>query len=197
MKHSLHVTGVKHMGKPKNPETKPDLLERIANYVLENGLIDLSLRPLAATLDTNARMLLYHFGSKEQLVIEVLGTIQQRQQAALEQIIVPKLAPKTRFKRLWAWLSAPEQIPFLRTLFEVELRAIDGTKIYQEFARASLLAWMDVVGLNLTRASPATINFVTAALVGLLLDRFSTGDIARTEAAFNALTKTLHEGGLL
>jgi hypothetical protein len=29
------------------------------------------------------------------------------------------------------------------------------------------------------------------------LDRFSTGDIARTEAAFNALTKTLHEGGLL
>jgi AcrR family transcriptional regulator len=185
------------MGKSKNLETKPDLLKRIANYVLENGLIDLSLRPLAAALDTNARMLLYHFGSKEQLVIEVLGAIQQRQQAALEQIIVPKLAPKTRFKRLWTWLSAPEQIPFLRTLFEVELRAIDGTKIYQEFARASLLAWMDVVGLNLTRASPATINFVTAALVGLLLDRFSTGDIARTEAAFNALTKTLHEGGLL
>jgi hypothetical protein len=85
----------------------------------------------------------------------------------------------------------------LRTLFEVELRAIDGTLIYQEFARASLLAWMEVVGFNLTRASPATINFVTAALVGLLLDRFSTGDIERTETAFNALTNMLYKGGLL
>ena len=42
------------------------------DYVLEHGLIGLSLRPLAAALGTSDRMLLYHFGTKDDLVAAVL-----------------------------------------------------------------------------------------------------------------------------
>ena len=42
--------------------------EAATDYVLEHGLIGLSLRPLAAELGTSDRMLLYHFGSKDELV---------------------------------------------------------------------------------------------------------------------------------
>jgi AcrR family transcriptional regulator len=37
------------------------LLDEVADYILSNGLADLSLRPLAAAIDTSPRMLLYFF----------------------------------------------------------------------------------------------------------------------------------------
>ena len=50
--------------------SRETLLPLLAAYVLENGLADVSLRPLAKAAGTSDRMLLYHFGSKEELVID-------------------------------------------------------------------------------------------------------------------------------
>ena len=47
---------------------KDELIESLIAYLLENGLADLSLRPLAAGTGTSARLLIYHFGSKEDLL---------------------------------------------------------------------------------------------------------------------------------
>jgi AcrR family transcriptional regulator len=44
-------------------DRRHDLAEAATDYVLEHGLLDLSLRPLAAALGTSDRMLLYHFGA--------------------------------------------------------------------------------------------------------------------------------------
>ena len=46
------------------------LLDEVADYILSNGLADLSLRPLATAINTSPRMLLYFFGSKERLIAE-------------------------------------------------------------------------------------------------------------------------------
>ena len=43
---------------------RDELAEAATDYVLEHGLIGLSLRPLAAALGTSDRMLLYHFGAR-------------------------------------------------------------------------------------------------------------------------------------
>ena len=53
------------------------LAEAATDYVIEHGLIDLSLRPLAAALGTSDRMLLYHFRDKNDLVA-VLGRARRR-----------------------------------------------------------------------------------------------------------------------
>ena len=52
--------------------SRETLLPLLAAYVLENGLADVSLRPLAKAAGTSDRMLLYHFGSKEELVAALL-----------------------------------------------------------------------------------------------------------------------------
>ena len=51
------------------PDTSPRerLLAKAVDHVAAHGVADLSLRALAAALGTSHRMLLYHFGSKEQL----------------------------------------------------------------------------------------------------------------------------------
>ncbi|MGZ8722334.1 MAG: TetR/AcrR family transcriptional regulator, partial [Aeromicrobium sp.] len=51
---------------------RDELAEQATDYVLEAGLIGLSLRPLAAAIGTSDRMLNYHFGSKDELVASVL-----------------------------------------------------------------------------------------------------------------------------
>ena len=56
------------MGRPPDPERRQELLESVVEYVLKNGLTGLSLRPLANGVGTSARMLLYHFESREKLL---------------------------------------------------------------------------------------------------------------------------------
>lgn len=185
------------MGRPPNPQARTDLLHRAAQYVLTHGLTDLSLRPLAAHLGVSPRLLLYHFGSKERLVVDVLTTIAAEQQAVLATVD-PAADPARRLDLLWTRLTSPELIPFLRSLFEVELRAIDGDDTYRAFAGSAITAWLGVVAAHLRHdVPPATVNVVLAALTGLLIDRFSTGDEKRTDEAFRALNDALHAGGLL
>lgn len=184
------------MGRPPNPQAKADLLRRAAEYVLSRGLTDLSLRPLADALGVSARLLLYHFGSKEQLVVEVLAAIAAQQQTVLAGVDLAA-DPGERFDLLWARLTSPELTPFLRSLFEVELHAIDGDGPYRQFARDALSTWMDVVAAHLREVPAPTVNVVLAALTGLLIDRFSTGEEERTDEAFRALRGVLHAGGLL
>ena len=57
---------------------REELLEATAGYILENGVSDLSLRPLARAIGTKARLLIYHFGSREKLIESALTVILRR-----------------------------------------------------------------------------------------------------------------------
>ncbi len=48
------------------------MLEAMASFVLVHGLNAATLRPMAKAAGTSDRMLLYHFGSKDQLISELL-----------------------------------------------------------------------------------------------------------------------------
>ena len=53
---------------PRDTARRDEVAQAATDYVLEHGLVGLSLRPLAAELGTSDRMLLYHFASKDDLV---------------------------------------------------------------------------------------------------------------------------------
>ena len=61
----------------KSPRER--LLAGAIDYVAEHGLADVSLRTLAEALGTSHRMLIHHFGSKEQLWVEIVRTVEARQ----------------------------------------------------------------------------------------------------------------------
>ena len=58
----------------KRPESQRrlDLLNASVEYILNHGIADLSLRPLAANVGSKARLLIYHFGTKDSLVTEAM-----------------------------------------------------------------------------------------------------------------------------
>ena len=53
-------------------DRREELLDQVADHVLEHGLIGLTLRPVAAAIGTSDRMLIYHFGSRDALVSAVV-----------------------------------------------------------------------------------------------------------------------------
>ncbi|THF67861.1 TetR/AcrR family transcriptional regulator [Deinococcus sp. Arct2-2] len=184
------------MGRPPNPQAKADLLHNAAAYVLEHGLSDLSLRPLATAVGVSPRLLLYHFGSKENLVTEVLANIFQRQ-AQLFTAPDPDFSPSQRLDALWAQLASNSMKPFLRSLFEVELRAMDGDPHYAQFATEALQGWLALAAAHLTDAPEPVARVLLSSLTGLLVIRFSTGDEQGTDEGYRALKELLLDAAYL
>jgi AcrR family transcriptional regulator len=165
------------MARPLDPHRRAAVLARAADYVLERGLTGLSLRPLAKVLGTSPRMLLYDFGTKEQLIHEILAEIRRRETTLLE-------AEVRTLDDVWAWISAPEREPFLRLFFEIYVDAFGSAE-----AEPLVRDWLDYLQTSWhPPLDEATATLMVAVVRGLLLDRLATGDRERTDEALRRFT---------
>jgi AcrR family transcriptional regulator len=160
------------MARPVDPHRRAATLDKAADYVLEHGLVGLSLRPLAQALGTSPRMLLYDFESKERLIEEVLAEIRRREVGILD-------ADVHTLEDVWRWISAPEREPFLRLFFELYVDALDRGE-----AAPLVEEWLDYLRRRWRpRVDAPTATLMVAVVRGLLLDLLATGDRRRTSAA--------------
>ena len=94
--------------------------------MLEHGLAGLSLRPLAAATGTSPRVLLYLFGSKEQLVRELLARARQEQISPDHGPLGPE--PGRRVRAASGQAVEPAVLPraaaMVRLTYEAYLRSV-------------------------------------------------------------------------
>src|SRR5437588_3810984 len=110
---------------------RDQLLEATIDYLLANGVSDVSLRPLAAAIGTKARLLIYHFGSRDALVSAALSLVLRRVQegfVAMEREATLRQA----LLAFWNWATAPESAPYLRLVFEVHGRRSEERRVGKE-----------------------------------------------------------------
>jgi AcrR family transcriptional regulator len=190
------------MGRHADPARRDELLDAVAEYLLEHGLADLSLRPLARAIETSPRMLLYHFGSKEQLVTAALARARERETKLFSgwaQKMGAFEDPEQLARRAWAWISAPASEPFMRLFFEVYGMALQEPNRYPGFLDHAVQDWVAVLteGLSdagLDRAESRNVaTLVVAVARGLLLDLLATGDRKRINAAIDSLVREVRE----
>ncbi len=178
-------------------ERREALAEAATDYALEHGLIDLSLRPLAAALGTSDRMLLYHFQGKLDLLATILRVSNDRSVRGIRE-----LAPSTDVRRavldLWAVVSRADQARCQRLYVEAAALGVLGAEPFatvvgeaNELWLAALADHLHESGLSRTHA-PRAARLVEAAFMGLQLDeplepaagiRRSVGDLADAVAA--------------
>ena len=104
------------------------LLAAAMEHVAEHGVGNLSLRGLAAALGTSHRMLSYHFGSREGLLIEVIRTVEAQQRAALAEMLLDTDAPPAEtMRRMWRRVADPALWPNERLFFEIYTQALQGS----------------------------------------------------------------------
>lgn len=195
MKRLVHETSASFIGRDADPTLKPALLEKVLAYLLEHGLHDLSLRPLAKAAGTTARMLIYHFGSKEQLLVGALELAQREQLRVLSDFPAPQ-AKAEELKRLWEWFTSDELEPFVRLVIMAEIQGLNGRTVYTSFAEQTLDQWTSFMQGRLACASP-TARLVMTTFTGLLLDKVIIGDVPRVEEGFQIFLDSLSKGDYL
>ena len=136
------------------PDPRKALLAAVADYLLEHGLANLSLRPLAAATGTSARMLVYHFGSKERLIAEAMNEIRIRQQKLAETWFRRHRAASFEefLELVWSWVAAAEHEPYLRLFLEVVGRGIGDAEPFAGFSRSTFADWVSWVQRRLEKA---------------------------------------------
>ena len=97
---------------------RDELLERAYRYALAHGLAGMSLRPLAEAIGSSPRVLLFLFGSKEDLIRALLARARQDELALLHAAHARGGGDgiAAGAARVWQWLSrsrAPRPAPAL------------------------------------------------------------------------------------
>ena len=64
-------------------QARDRLLAAAVRHALDAGIADLSLRQIAAAIGTSHRMLIYHFGSREGLLVAVTQAVEEQQRSLL------------------------------------------------------------------------------------------------------------------
>jgi AcrR family transcriptional regulator len=169
------------------------LLRLIADYVLEHGIAGMTLRGLGATIGTNNRMLLYYFGSKEQLIGQALTAAAQRFPAftaGMAALDDPRVPLVDRLLAAWRGIAAPENRPFLQLFFEVFGQAAHNPGRFDGFLANVGHDWTNQVakalqtdGVPATDAGPLAREIV-AVWRGLQFDLLSTGDAEAVAASY-------------
>lgn len=166
------------------------LLAAAMDHVAQHGVSDLSLRGLAAALGTSHRMLSYHFGSREGLLIEVIRAVEAQQRAALEQLLHdPESSPQETMRRMWRRVADPALWPNERLFFEIYARALQGSAYALPLLDGIVDFWVEpLTALAIAQGRPeaearAEARLGVAVTRGLLLDLLATRDRDAVDAA--------------
>ena len=167
-----------------------DLLDRAVDFVCRHGLSGLSLRPLAKALGSSPRVLLYYFGSKERLLIEIIERGRARQRATMSNLKLSSGLSAPEISRLlWQQYSAPQWLPLMRLFFEVYALALQDRDRFPGFLDGAIEDWLRALepcatlpGYTRERAR-AYATLLIAVFRGFMLDLCATGDRARVDRA--------------
>ena len=166
------------------------LLAAAIEHVSQHGVGEISLRSLASALGTSHRMLIYHFGSREALLIEVIRTVEDQQRAALAAILRDEsdAPPAEIMRRMWARVADPSLWPNERLFFEVYAQALQGSPHALPVLDGIVDSWVEPLAALVAPGRPkaearAEARLAVAVVRGLLLDLLATRDREAVDAA--------------
>lgn len=169
-----------------------ELLAAATDYVLDNGVASLTMRPLAEAVGVTITTLIRRFGSKDELIEQICRNIHADMLDTLaHDPELQDLDPRKMLDVLWGrWLDPVQsrQFVFLFELVGVALRDPDS---YGWFTTSVIEDWLRpieevliTVGTDPQRAR--TLGTVLLSLLrGLHMDFAMTGDKERINAAYH------------
>jgi AcrR family transcriptional regulator len=180
------------MARTPDSERRRQLLEALVEEFAARGVGDRSLRDIAGAVGTSHRMLLHHFGSREDLLVAIVEEVERRQMGLLPDL---PAGPADGFAAMWADLRRPELRQFERLFFECYARAAQGEKPFVRMVPGAVNGWLEEVGA-LERPAKVPYDAAMARLGlavtrGLLLDLVATDDDAGVDAAAEAFVSLL------
>jgi AcrR family transcriptional regulator len=186
--------------KQSNPPRREVLLNAIIQYMLRHGVADLSLRPLAAHVGSKARLLIYHFSSKDSLVSEAMVVVRDRVQKAFAAMVDNGRGHTASqiMRAFWRWATSKQHERYLRLFFEVHGLALQKPARYGRYLEGAVSTWVEMMAVVLPTHLPlpkrrAMATLAVSTVVGLFLDYLSNGDKKRSLQALEIFAANFDE----
>lgn len=185
-------------GMPRHPDPlrKPQLIAAILDYLLDKSLASVSFRTIAQALGVSTYTLVYHFGTRADLLKEVVAAVSTRATFIEEQLLE---RPDTLdayfegFEASWEWTLQPRNRQLQRLEFEAALVEASQPQDHT-FSRALFDTWhrigrealislgipADVAGLE--------VRMLVDNFYGIQYDYVLNNDAVAATRVFNAAT---------
>jgi AcrR family transcriptional regulator len=184
------------MARTPDPSRKPALLSQTLEYLLDKPLASLSFRTLAKALDVSTFTLVYHFGTRDELVHEIVRAISERA-TFIEFELEQNETLDTYMEGLehsWAWTLEPRNRQLQRLEFEAGMLEALYPEQYT-FGR-ELHSWWQRIGreslvrFGLSEAdAEVEARLLVDSLQGIQYDLVLTHDEVAATAAFRRLVE--------
>jgi AcrR family transcriptional regulator len=183
-------------GSPRGEARRRELLDRVADDLAVNGLVDFSLRRAARAAGTTHKVLLYHFDGADDLLRQAILQLRERRINAVAAAVGGP-ADRTlaaRVRAVGAVLMREE--PGLRVLEQAVGLAMYDPGRYAGLGREASQQYLPPL-LSIcppgwsARRKLEVAEMILAVLQGFRADWLTSGDTARVAAGFDALTRAL------
>ena len=195
-------TSVPPVARTPDLERRQELLDRIVEYLAENGVAQATLRPMAASLDVSINRLVHHFGSKEELLTTALARSIEQQIAVQDVWLTraPQLTQAELYRKWWRWMNAaPANLALVRLNYEAATLDTNVTGLAGEVRADQIGVWrhdteqrLEAEGMPHEQAVEEA-SLIKATFTGLVMDLFATGDKKRLTRAMDVFLGRLTE----
>jgi AcrR family transcriptional regulator len=159
---------------PRHPDPlrKPQLLGEILEYLLDKSLASVSFRTIAQALDCSTYTLVYHFGTRDQLLSEIVAAVSTRA-TVIDELMQSSSNTLDRYfaglEESWEWTLQPRNRQLQRLEFEAALiEAVEPNT--HTFSRSLFDTWLRIGRSALTSLG---LDAGTAEIEGrLVVDTF-------------------------
>ena len=180
------------MPRHPDPGRKPELVAQILDYLLDKPLSGLTFRTLADALDVSTFTLVYQFGTRAQLLSEIVKAISAREVEIHQRLIANPGTLDIYFEgleRSWEWTLEPRNRQLQRLEFEASMiEALDPAG--HTFVRALYSRWQEIgmqallsFGLSAEDAEVES-RLMVDSFFGLQFDLVLNNDERAATAAF-------------
>ena len=178
--------------RPFDHAKREELLTTAGEVLARTGVLGTSLRGLAAEMGTSARMLVYYFGSKEQLILDVLTRQQRDAIPATDELNLPTsvAAHRAWCFQDWAACTRGERRDTLRVVLQVFGAACGLDSAYRDYTwdTLSLLtrnskARLQALGMP-SHVAETRSRIALAAFQGFIIEYFTAPDPSVVDDTF-------------
>jgi AcrR family transcriptional regulator len=193
--YDCYVEGV---SREPDPTRKPELLAQILDYLLDQPLATLSFRTLAKAIGVSTFTLVYHFGTRAELLGEIVGAISAREQNIHASLVENPGTVQAYFdglERSWEWSIQPRNRKLHRLEFEASMMEAQDPASHT-FTRALYAHWQKIgkdalIGFGLSETDAELESRLTVdSIFGIQYDLVVNEDVPRATAAFRHLMAT-------
>lgn len=174
----------------KADDRRAEILDRLADYVLAEGLGASSLRPLADAAEISDRMLLYYFKDKAEVIAATLALISERLAVLLSKQSAQKPLPLDKLRiKIFDMLGAEELWPYMRVWLEIGSLAARNDPFYRAIGEQIGRGFLEWGAIQLESATPKQRDADAATLLvmiegAVLLKSVGLDDVCRKAMSF-------------